>query len=407
MSSYRFDWADWVTASLQAELRAAAGIDALANLDALTPLVARCLAAAGGLPVWQGSLPTDEQRTQAARQLLQRALRHAARGYLRRTPPPGLVFEPSPEPMLAQRAVALPLLEVNRATAAEWEALPAIGAVIARRIVDERLARGPFASADELARRVDGLGPQRLRRLRSVLSYALPAQMRWAPQAGGPWPAELQALLAMMPGADGLARLQALLERTAVAVAGSPSPDTRALRIRQDDPPPPQAAQRAQWVSVLAGSDYVAQLPALLAAAAQRIEVLMFHAALAGAGHPTRTLLQTLVAAQARGVAVRVLLDQDRDEDPYHSTVINSGAARLLRDGGVAVRMDSRERLLHSKALVIDDGLLVLGSHNWSAGSYFGFDDLSLALRAPALALQFRQRFDGLWAAGQPPPPSP
>jgi phosphatidylserine/phosphatidylglycerophosphate/cardiolipin synthase-like enzyme len=81
--------------------------------------------------------------------------------------------------------------------------------------------------------------------------------------------------------------------------------------------------------------------------------------------------------------------------------VINRAAARLLRDAGVGVRFDSRERLLHSKAVSIDDSLLVTGSHNWTTGSYFEFDDLSLVLRASALATQFRERFDALWATGE------
>ncbi|MFT3817374.1 MAG: phospholipase D-like domain-containing protein [Rubrivivax sp.] len=405
--SYRFDWSDWVTPALLDELRALAGVDAARPLDALVPLIAAALAAAGGLPVWHGDPPADAARTDTARRLLHQALRHAAIGQWRRPAPRGLVFEPSREAMLAQRARALPLVEVNQADAAPLDALPGIGPLLARRIVDERHAHGPYASAQDLAQRVDGLGLQRLHRLRSVLSYAHPRRLRWAPRAGGEWADDLRALLVMSPGRDGDERLHGLLERAATVCAGSPSPDTRGLRPLRTAvaPPPPRAAQRAPWVSVLAGADYVDRLPELFGAATTRIELLMFHIALASAAHPTRRLLDALIAAGARGVAVRVLVDQDQPDDPYHSTVINSAAARALRDGGVAVRVDSRERLLHSKALSIDDALLVMGSHNWSAGSYFGFDDLSLALRAPALALQFRQRFDALWALGEVLPP--
>jgi phosphatidylserine/phosphatidylglycerophosphate/cardiolipin synthase-like enzyme len=103
-------------------------------------------------------------------------------------------------------------------------------------------------------------------------------------------------------------------------------------------------------------------------------------------------------------VAVRVLTDSDRVEDPYLSTVINGPAIAVLRGAGVPVRVDTPEALLHSKFLVIDDDLAVVGSHNWSAGSYFTFDDLSLALRSAALAAELAARFDGLWAGGVPPP---
>lgn len=48
-------------------------------------------------------------------------------------------------------------LDLNRATVAELEALPGIGPVLAKRIVDHREANGPFTSAGQL-REVPGIG---------------------------------------------------------------------------------------------------------------------------------------------------------------------------------------------------------------------------------------------------------
>ncbi len=58
------------------------------------------------------------------------------------------------------------LINVNRANEAELEALPGVGAVIAERIVQERLQGGPFASPDDLTR-VKGIGSKSLESLRS------------------------------------------------------------------------------------------------------------------------------------------------------------------------------------------------------------------------------------------------
>jgi len=55
-------------------------------------------------------------------------------------------------------------VDVNRAAADELRALPGIGAGLARRIVADREARGPFRSLDELGR-VKGIGPGKLRAL--------------------------------------------------------------------------------------------------------------------------------------------------------------------------------------------------------------------------------------------------
>jgi competence protein ComEA len=50
------------------------------------------------------------------------------------------------------------LLDLNAATAAELDALPGIGPVLAQRIVDHRSAQGPFTSVDQLDD-VSGIGP--------------------------------------------------------------------------------------------------------------------------------------------------------------------------------------------------------------------------------------------------------
>ena len=61
-------------------------------------------------------------------------------------------------------APAGPALNVNRATAVELEALPGIGPALARRIVADREARGPFAAVAALDR-VPGIGPAMVARL--------------------------------------------------------------------------------------------------------------------------------------------------------------------------------------------------------------------------------------------------
>ena len=50
------------------------------------------------------------------------------------------------------------VLNVNRATAVELEGLPGIGSSLARRIVADREARGPFATLEALDR-IPGIGP--------------------------------------------------------------------------------------------------------------------------------------------------------------------------------------------------------------------------------------------------------
>lgn len=62
-------------------------------------------------------------------------------------------------------------LEMDRATAADWERLPGIGPSLAARIVADRAERGPFQTPEGLLR-VRGIGPRTLDRIRPYLAPA-------------------------------------------------------------------------------------------------------------------------------------------------------------------------------------------------------------------------------------------
>ncbi len=59
-------------------------------------------------------------------------------------------------------------VDINRATWVEWMQLPGIGEILARRIVSDQKARGPFTSVDDLDR-VSGVGAVTLDTIRPWL----------------------------------------------------------------------------------------------------------------------------------------------------------------------------------------------------------------------------------------------
>lgn len=78
-----------------------------------------------------------------------------------------VVFSGRPRPALEPvPATGEERVAVNRATAAELDALPGIGPALARAIVEERTRGGPFRSVADLER-VPGIGPATVRRLTS------------------------------------------------------------------------------------------------------------------------------------------------------------------------------------------------------------------------------------------------
>jgi competence protein ComEA len=64
-------------------------------------------------------------------------------------------------------------LDLNTATAEDLDALPGIGPVLAKRIVDYRAAHGPFKKIDDLEQ-VSGIGPKKLEKIKPFLIISEP-----------------------------------------------------------------------------------------------------------------------------------------------------------------------------------------------------------------------------------------
>lgn len=393
---YRWVWADLATDQLLDDLSAGCGSAPIADKSGCRIILARMFEVAGGVPI------SDYEWVEA--DLADRLLRDVATTYLARVLPrnvslSGVAFVDSALPFHSE-AVAARVVPVNWCSAAELAVLPIIGPATANRIVAERNASGSFHDLEDLSRRVGGFGEDSARRLRGVLSFHLSqsAANENTAQLGGVDAFVVAARVGgFLAGGDPVkGTLGALL----AVVANHPSP---AHRNRRAMPVSRGLIDtmgwfNCDWTAALIDEDYLSALPDLLAGTTTSIDMCMFHVAV---GVHTRPMIDALLAASQRGVAVRVLLDQDRPDDPYNSTVINTAARRLLEAGGVPARYDPSDRLLHSKYLVLDSHTVVIGSHNWSAGSFASSDDVSAAIRSASLASSLTQRFETLWNAAQ------
>jgi competence protein ComEA len=74
-------------------------------------------------------------------------------------------------------------IDINTATWVEWVQLDGIGETLAERIVADREAHGPFRSVDDL-RRVNGIGPKTLARIRKYLTVGNPKEASKARRGG-------------------------------------------------------------------------------------------------------------------------------------------------------------------------------------------------------------------------------
>jgi len=71
-------------------------------------------------------------------------------------------------PVNGNRPSASEGVDINRASAEELEALPGIGPALARQIVEDRTASGPFKSAEDLLR-VKGIGQAKLDKMKGMI----------------------------------------------------------------------------------------------------------------------------------------------------------------------------------------------------------------------------------------------
>lgn len=410
---FHVDWAEVATDALLEELHQIAGVVAISDNEKLRDVVAIILAHCGGLPVTAENW-SNERRTAIGRQLLHEALGAALRrvyGYNR--PLPGCDFvtaNPGDSDMTLDRQLTLrPRLDLNMANATQLEALPVLGPALTRRIVAERRASGSFYSTAELARRVNGIGDSGASRLDMMLYFSsinTKGNEDSERVFANDFTKDFKLLLSFHASDTPSASLNAALEALVMIVAATPHPATSTGRVRHDLHGYDQNSAQigllpTEQIEVLEDEAYYPRLRELLGKAAQRIDVAMFFAAFPGPTHPTRALLEGLADAHDGGASVRVLLDRDREDDPYGSRVINAEAIAFLLDRGVSVRTDLEESLLHSKFIAIDEQVSVIGSHNWTAGSYFRYHDTSLALTGSAFTKTLHARFDRLWVRGQ------
>lgn len=79
-------------------------------------------------------------------------------------PAPSVSSQPTPRP-----ATVKARLDVNRATAQEFDQLPGIGPALAQRILDYRRSHGPFTAVEDLSL-VKGIGSKKLDRLRGLVT---------------------------------------------------------------------------------------------------------------------------------------------------------------------------------------------------------------------------------------------
>jgi len=126
-----------------------------------------------------------------------------------------------------------------------------------------------------------------------------------------------------------------------------------------------------------------------------REQILIMLSSASLEGHP---LFDALLAAQARGVSVRVLLDAS-DWAPSITAKHQAVLAELL-EGGIDARLDDPGVTTHAKLLVIDRAIVILGSTNWNAHALREHRQADVVLEDALIAGFYATYFDTVWERG-------
>lgn len=111
-------------------------------------------------------------------------------------------------------------------------------------------------------------------------------------------------------------------------------------------------------------------------------EILMW-----GYNFTDRDYADALVAAHKRIRRVEVILDSRANKTNKNSV------AKFLQGGGVTTWLDSRHKIAHSKTIVVDGQLVIVGSFNWSNAARSNLEH-QVALHSEQLAAPFRDNFE-------------
>lgn len=151
--------------------------------------------------------------------------------------------------------------------------------------------------------------------------------------------------------------------------------------LARPDRSAPAPVQPDAWFSP--GDDCSGRIGALLRQAKRTLDVCVFTIT-------DDRLADPLLAAHQRGIAVRILTDDEKSHE------LGSDVDRL-RSAGVPLRMDHSPYHMHHKFAVLDRTVLLTGSYNWTRGAAQFNKENVLTTGDPALVAAYLAAFERLW----------
>ncbi len=152
---------------------------------------------------------------------------------------------------------------------------------------------------------------------------------------------------------------------------------------------------QTESIECLDNRDYLPAIHKLLSGAKSSIRVIMFAASYYPnkAESYTNRILSDLIKAKKRGVTVEVILectDNIRDENLNKK---NGDVKSLLEKEKIIVYNDDPKVTTHSKLVIIDEYITIIGSTNWKYSAIARNNESSVAISSKELAKHYLDYF--------------
>jgi len=109
---------------------------------------------------------------------------------------------------------------------------------------------------------------------------------------------------------------------------------------------------------------------------------------------PVEKLLDELIEAKRRGVEVNVILETSGEEEwGEYVTDVNKETKKLLERKGIRVSLDDPREVTHCKVLVIDEYIVIVGSHNWTYSAMLRNNESSILVKSRDVARKYISYF--------------
>jgi len=135
----------------------------------------------------------------------------------------------------------------------------------------------------------------------------------------------------------------------------------------------PSSPIKNHMIRALTNPQYFSEIMRLTRRARRSVIVVNYLAELSGAKKdPVLLFAKAFLGAHRRGVKVSAVLEGSRFENNYP-------LYRMLKDKGADAWLDTSKTLIHQKAILIDNKVLIAGSHNLTAASLLHSEELSFS----------------------------